>query len=142
MGRVRQNPIRRTVRSVHMCVQCALHCAQLLCTILHRTDLIIFPPSYPPDNHRCSDDVYFREGGTFSHLYAHHAAAHLAQVAVAVPGGGSFERLPVRGVQLIPLVTHCLHVVLQQPTALARRVTVYPEKVDEKLQFLQSKNVP
>jgi len=33
---------------------CALHCAQLLHTILHRTDLIIFPLiSYPPDNHHC-----------------------------------------------------------------------------------------
>jgi len=36
MGPVRQNPIQRTVRSVHVC---ALHCAQ----VLHRTDLIIFP---------------------------------------------------------------------------------------------------
>jgi len=42
MGPVRQNPIQRTVRSVHVC---ALHCAQLLHTILHRTDLIIFPPT-------------------------------------------------------------------------------------------------
>ena len=41
---------------------CALHCAQLLHTILHRTDPIVFPP-YPPDNHHCSDDVYLREGG-------------------------------------------------------------------------------
>jgi len=40
MGPVRQNPIQRTVRSVHVC---ALHCAHLLCTIMHRTDLIIFP---------------------------------------------------------------------------------------------------
>jgi len=40
MGPVRQNQIQRTVRSVHMC---ALHCAQLLHIILHRTDLIIFP---------------------------------------------------------------------------------------------------
>jgi len=40
MGPVRQNPIQRTVRSVHVC---ALHCAQLLHTKLHRTDLIIFP---------------------------------------------------------------------------------------------------
>jgi len=38
MGPVRQNPIQRPVRSVHMCVH-----AQLLHTILHRTDLIIFP---------------------------------------------------------------------------------------------------
>ena len=43
MGPVRQNPIQRTVRSVHMC---ALHCAQLLHTILHRTDLIIFPLAF------------------------------------------------------------------------------------------------
>jgi len=37
---VRQNPIHRTVRSVHVC---ALHCAQLLHAIVHRTDLIISP---------------------------------------------------------------------------------------------------
>ena len=41
VGPVRQNPIRRTVRSVHNV--CAVHCAQLLRTVLHRTDLIIFP---------------------------------------------------------------------------------------------------
>jgi len=40
MNPVRQNPIQRTVRSVHMC---ALHCAQLLYTILQTTDMIIFP---------------------------------------------------------------------------------------------------
>jgi len=38
---------------------CASHCAQLLHTILHRIDNF---PSYPPDNHHCSDDVYLREG--------------------------------------------------------------------------------
>jgi len=42
MGPVRQNPIQRPVRSVKPYV-CALHCVQLLHTILHRTDLIIFP---------------------------------------------------------------------------------------------------
>jgi len=42
MGPVRQNSIQRPVRSVHVC---ALHCAQLLHTILHRTDLIVFPPT-------------------------------------------------------------------------------------------------
>jgi len=40
MGPLRQNPIQRIVRSVHVC---ALHFAQLLHPILHRTDLIIFP---------------------------------------------------------------------------------------------------
>jgi len=49
---------------------CASHCAQLLHTILHRTDLIVFT-SYPPDNHHCSDDVYLREGGK-------HAVLHMA----------------------------------------------------------------
>ena len=39
MGPVGQNPIQRTVR-YHVC---ALHYAQLLHTILYRTDLIIFP---------------------------------------------------------------------------------------------------
>jgi len=41
MGPVRQNAIQRTVRSVHN--MCASHSAQLLHTMLHRTDLIIFP---------------------------------------------------------------------------------------------------
>ena len=59
MGPVRQNPIQRTV-GVFICVCIAL------CTIVahniapNRPDN--FPP-YPPDNHHCSDDVYFREGG-------------------------------------------------------------------------------
>jgi len=42
MGPVRQNPIQRTVSSVHICV-CSSLCIQLLHTILRRTDLIIFP---------------------------------------------------------------------------------------------------
>jgi len=41
MGPVRQNPIQRTVRSVHMCVQFIVY--NLLHTILRRTDLIILP---------------------------------------------------------------------------------------------------
>ena len=40
MGPERQNPIQTTVSSVHVC---AVHCIQLLHTILHTTDLIIFP---------------------------------------------------------------------------------------------------
>jgi len=59
MGTVRQNPIRELLVCSYVC---ASHCAQLLHTILHRTDLIDFPP-YPPDNHHYSDDVYLREGG-------------------------------------------------------------------------------
>jgi len=42
MGLVRQNPIQRTVRSVHMCVHCTVHNCCNLHTILHRTDLTIF----------------------------------------------------------------------------------------------------
>jgi len=42
MRPVRENSIQRIVRSVRVY---ALHCAQLLRTILHRTDLIIFPPT-------------------------------------------------------------------------------------------------
>jgi len=58
MGPVRQNPIQRTVRCVRVC---ALHCAQLLRTILqNRPDNF---PSYPPDSHHCFDDVYLMEGG-------------------------------------------------------------------------------
>ena len=43
---------------------CASHCAQLLHTILHRTDLIVFPLTRQ-DNHHSSDDVYLREGGGY-----------------------------------------------------------------------------
>jgi len=56
---VRQNPIQRTV-SLFICVCIAL------CTIVahnvaqNRPDSF---PSYPPDNHHISDDVYLREGG-------------------------------------------------------------------------------
>ena len=61
MGPVRQNPIHRTV-SLFICVCIAL------CTIVahniaqNRPDSF---PSYPPDNHHCSDDVYLREGGGY-----------------------------------------------------------------------------
>ena len=59
MGPVRQNPIHGTV-SLFICVRNAL------CTIVahniaqNRHDNF---PSYPLDNHHCSDDVYLREGG-------------------------------------------------------------------------------
>jgi len=60
MGPVIQNPIQRTV-SLFICVCTAL------CTIVahnivqNRPDIF---PSYPQDNHYCSDDVYLREGST------------------------------------------------------------------------------
>jgi len=57
MGPVRQNPIQRTVRSVHVCVHCTVHnsCAQ------YCTEQTRYFPSYPQVNHHCSDDVYLRE---------------------------------------------------------------------------------
>ena len=55
MGPVWQNPIQRPARSVHMCVHHTVHnVAQ------NRPDDF---PSYPSDNHHCSNDVYLREGG-------------------------------------------------------------------------------
>jgi len=60
MGPVRQNPIQRTVRSVHMCVHCIVHIVEHNIA-QNRPDNF---PSYPPDNHDCSDNVYLMEGGT------------------------------------------------------------------------------
>jgi len=70
LGQVRPNSIQRTVSSVHMCVYIAL------CTIIvahniaqNRPDRF---PSYPPNNHHFSDDVYLREGGTSQKIeYSH-----------------------------------------------------------------------
>jgi len=61
MGPVRPNPIQRTVRSVHVCVYSSLCTIVAHITAKNRPDNF---PSYPPDNHHCSDDVYLREGGT------------------------------------------------------------------------------
>jgi len=50
-----------------MCVcVCVCVCASLCTTVVHKTaqDSSDNCPSYPPDNHHCSDDVYRREGGT------------------------------------------------------------------------------
>jgi len=41
---------------------CALHCAQLVEHNIAQKRPDNFP-SYPPDNHHRSDDVYLREGG-------------------------------------------------------------------------------
>jgi len=56
MGPVRQNPIQRTVRCVHICVHCTVHN-----NVAH--DIAQNKPDNPPDNHHCSDDVCLREGG-------------------------------------------------------------------------------
>jgi len=47
---------------------CAYHCAQLSYTTQYRTVLIIFP-SYPPDNHNGSDDVYWSQGSQVHYTY-------------------------------------------------------------------------
>jgi len=63
MGPVRQNPIQRTVRSVHMCVHCTVYNCCTQCT----EQIWQYFPSYPPDNHHCSDGVYLREGRSIGH---------------------------------------------------------------------------
>jgi len=59
MGLVRQNPIQRTV-SLFICVCIALYTIVAHNIAQNKTDNF---PSYPPDNHHCSDDVYLRDGG-------------------------------------------------------------------------------
>jgi len=57
MGPVRQNPIQRTV-SLLICV-----CSSL-CTIVAHNTAQNRPdnfPSFPPDSHHCSGDVYLRD---------------------------------------------------------------------------------
>jgi len=64
MGPVRQNPIHKTVRSVHFIRECIA-----LCTIVAHNTAQNRPdnfPSYPPDNQQCSDDVYLMEGALHS----------------------------------------------------------------------------
>jgi len=58
MGPVRQNPIQRTVSSVHMCVQFTVYNCTQYCT-----EQTWWFSLCPPDNHHCSDDVYLRERG-------------------------------------------------------------------------------
>ena len=64
MGPVRQNPIHRTV-SLFICVCIAL-CA-IVAHNIAQNRLGNFP-SYPPDNHHWSDDVYLREGRSISEI--------------------------------------------------------------------------
>jgi len=81
MGPVRQNPIHRTV-SLFICVRNAL------CTIVAHNIAQNRPdnfPSYPLDNHHCSDDVYLREGGPADQRTAgtHHQQVLLQQFDAA-----------------------------------------------------------
>ena len=49
----------RELLGLFVCVHCTVHnCCAQYCT--DRPDNF---PSYPPDNHHCSDGVYLREGG-------------------------------------------------------------------------------
>jgi len=69
---MRQNPIQRTVRSVHMCV-----CIALCSIVAHKTaqNRLDDFPSYPPDDHHCSDDVYLMEevhGSPAIHTFTSH----------------------------------------------------------------------
>ena len=60
MGPVRQNPIQyRELLGLFICVCTALRTIVAHNIVQNRPDNF---PSYPPDNHHCSDDVYLREG--------------------------------------------------------------------------------
>jgi len=48
VGPVRQNPIQRTVRSVHACVHCTVHnCCAQYCTEHHHHTTIVLRPLFP-----------------------------------------------------------------------------------------------
>ena len=65
MDPVRQNPIQRTVRSVHMCMCCTIAAHNIA---QNRPDSF---PSYPPDNRHCSNNDYLRQGGTKRGITVH-----------------------------------------------------------------------
>jgi len=52
-----------TVNFKNCSYACVYHCVQLLYTTQHRKVLIIFPYC-PPDNHHCSDAVYWKARDT------------------------------------------------------------------------------
>jgi len=37
-------------------------------------------PSYPPDNHHCSDDVYLREGDDYAQCRVHYCEGRICQM--------------------------------------------------------------
>jgi len=49
------------------CKNCSRVCVSLCTTVIHNTALSNsdYLPSYPPDKHHSSDDVYWRGGGKF-----------------------------------------------------------------------------
>jgi len=53
-----------------------------------------------------------------------HSVAYLANVAVGVSDSFRLVRRLLSGVHLVPLITHYLHVVLQQPSITIRYDTV------------------
>jgi len=58
----------RELLGLFMCV-CALHCAQNFVAHSIAQKKPDNFPSYPPDNHHCSDDVYLREAGCLKWVY-------------------------------------------------------------------------
>jgi len=56
---------QQTLLGLFMCVHTALCTTVAHNTAQNKPDNF---PSYPPDNHHCSDDVYLREGGV-QHIY-------------------------------------------------------------------------
>jgi len=119
MGPVRQNPIQRTVTSVHMRVHCTVHnCCTQYITAQNRPEWVSelevnIPfqhkhgyirddnrpdnfPSYPPDNQHCSHDVYLREGGTqcskTDHLQLENTTKRTTQPATEVYDSNQLQK--------------------------------------------------
>jgi len=101
MGPVRQNPIHRTV-SLFICVHNAL------CTIVAHNIAQNRPdnfPSYPLDNHHCSDDVYLREGGRQEHEQEQSGIEQVEALAdISLSALYCHSTKPVHWLQIRPIV--------------------------------------
>jgi len=67
----------RELLGLFICVRIAL------CTIVAHNIAQNKPdnfPSYPPDNHHCSDDVYLREGDDYAQCRVHYSERRICQV--------------------------------------------------------------
>jgi len=117
MGPVRQNPIQRTVRSVHMRVHCTVHnCCTQYCTEQNRVDNL---PSYSPDNHYCSDAVYLREGAQRTKEIIYWSHPFQIHARLLSDGGNSafrlaFQRLYQKQNKFTDIVHLLLNACLQQ----------------------------